>query len=207
MVFLKKLSITLALITVLTGQSLFSQNEALIQAFSQSYKYEQKGEYQKAIRELKSVYDAKSYEINMRLAWLSYSAGLFSESIAYYKKSINLMPYSEEARMGIIYPASAMGKWDIVIKAYKKILENAPNNTVANYKLGSIYYGQKKYTEAYKHFKIVVNLYPFGYDGLLMYAWTNFRLGKYKEAKLLFGKVLLLSPNDASAKEGLSLIK
>jgi Flp pilus assembly protein TadD len=40
-----------------------------------------------------------------------------------------------------------------------------------------------------------------------MFAWTNYKLGKYREAKLLFQKVLLLSPDDASAKEGLNLIK
>jgi Flp pilus assembly protein TadD len=40
-----------------------------------------------------------------------------------------------------------------------------------------------------------------------MLAWTNFRLTKYKEAKQLFNKVLLLAPNDASALEGIALIK
>jgi hypothetical protein len=40
-----------------------------------------------------------------------------------------------------------------------------------------------------------------------MFAWTNYKLGKYKEAKILFQKLLLLSPDDSSAKEGLSLIK
>jgi Flp pilus assembly protein TadD len=50
-------------------------------------------------------------------------------------------------------------------------------------------------------------MYPFSYDGLLMYAWTNYQLGKFADAKILFNKVLLLSPADKSAKEGLGLIK
>jgi len=53
----------------------------------------------------------------------------------------------------------------------------------------------------------VVNLYPFGYDGLLMFAWTNLKAGKLREAKILFNKVLMYSPGDKSALEGLSYIK
>ena len=207
MVFLKKYSILLIFTVLLGNNLLFSQNKEQIDAFAKSYEYEQVRDFQKAINELKNIYDAKSYEINMRLAWLHYNAGLFSESTTYYRKSISLMPYSEEAYLGLIYPASAMGKWDIVINSYKKILQNSPNNTSVNYKLGSIYYGKKKYTQAYKYFKVIIDLYPFSYDGLLMFAWTNYQLGKYQEAKLLFTKVLLLSPNDASALEGLSMIK
>ncbi len=206
MVFLKKHSIVLLLV-ILISQNLFSQDNKLAEVFAKTYEYETVGEYQKAILELKNVYDENSYEINMRLGWLSYNAGLFSQSITYYRKSISLMPYSEEAKFGLIYPATATGKWDIILNTYKKILENSPNNTVANYRIGLIYYGNQNYTEAYKHFKIVVDLYPFDYNGLLMFAWTNFQLGKYREAKVLFNKVLLLSPNDASALEGLELIQ
>jgi Flp pilus assembly protein TadD len=42
---------------------------------------------------------------------------------------------------------------------------------------------------------------------LHMFGWTNFRMGKLNEAKVLFNKALLVKPNDASALEGLSLIK
>jgi len=38
-------------------------------------------------------------------------------------------------------------------------------------------------------------------------AWTSFQQGKYREAKVLFNKVLMYSPDDKSALEGLSLIK
>jgi tetratricopeptide (TPR) repeat protein len=70
-----------------------------------------------------------------------------------------------------------------------------------------IYYYKKNYTIANKYFKKIISLYPFGYDALLMYAWTNFQLGKTGEAKIMFNKVLLLSPYDTSALEGLGLIK
>lgn len=207
MVFLKKHSIILVVLIMLSGQNLFSQSSDEINAFSKSYEYEADSEFQTAINEIKKVYNEDSYEHNMRLGWLTYNAGLFSQSIIYYRKAMKIMPYSEEAKFGLTYPAAAAGKWDIVEDCYKKVLETSPKNTVANYQLGMIYYGKQNYTEAYKYFKVVVDLYPFDYDGLIMYAWANYQLGKLREAKVLFNKVLLLSPDDESALEGLELIK
>jgi hypothetical protein len=40
-----------------------------------------------------------------------------------------------------------------------------------------------------------------------MLAWTNLQLGKSREARVLFNKVLLYSPGDKSALEGMGLIK
>ncbi len=208
MEILKTLKITLIAGFLFYGSAIYSQvNQQVIKAFKKSYQLEKKGEYKKAADVLKKVYDPKSYEINLRLGWLNYQAGLFTESATHYKRAVNLMPYSEEAKFGLIYPKAAIGKWDEVVNIYNKILDIHPQNTVANYRLGLIYYGRKNYDKAEGYFKKVVNLYPFGYDGLVMLAWTEYQLGKYREAKILFYKVLLYNPDDASAKKGLSLIK
>ena len=53
----------------------------------------------------------------------------------------------------------------------------------------------------------VVDLYPLGYDNLLMLGWTFYFLENYNEAKVLFSKVILYSLKDASANEGLQLLK
>jgi tetratricopeptide (TPR) repeat protein len=184
-----------------------SAQSAAVNAFKQSYVHEKNGDFKKAVDELKKVYDENSYEINLRLGWLNYQAGVFTESVSHYQKAVNLMPYSEEAKFGLILPKAATGKWDEVTAIYQKILANSPNNTVANYRLGLIYYGKKEYDQAFKHFEKVVNLYPFDYDGLIMFAWTNLQMGKTREAKVLFNKVLLYSPDDKSATEGFKLIK
>jgi tetratricopeptide (TPR) repeat protein len=205
-----KTLITLSIVLVmLFAKSSFAQDNsaALQEAFSSSYTLEKAGDYTKAAEALKKVYDEKSYEINLRLGWLIYEGGNFTESAAYYMKAINLMPYGIEARFGYVYPATALGNWDAVISQYQEILKTDPQNTTANYKLGSIYYGKAKYLEALPYFEKVVNLYPFDYDSLLMYAWSSYRLGKLREAKVLFNKALLNRPKDASATEGLGLIK
>jgi tetratricopeptide (TPR) repeat protein len=179
----------------------------LTAAFSDSYAKEKSGKYGDAASALKAYYDPNSYEINLRLGWLTYLQGQFTESLGYYNRAIDLMPYAIEPRLGVVLPASSLGNWDIVMNHYNKILAIDPNNTLTLYRMGLILYDKKDYTQAYKYFEKVVNLYPFDYQSVLMLAWTNLKLGKTREAKILFNKALLYSPGDASAKEGLSLIK
>ena len=206
MEILRKTSLII-LIAIFSISAKSQSTTDVVKAFKESYTYEVNGEYSKAIEILKKVHTKNAYEVNLRLGWLSYSAGRFTESVAFYQKAIDKMNYSIEAKFGIVYPAAALGKWEMVEKQYKEILKIAPNNTTTNYKLGLIYYGKEKYDIAQKHFDKVVNLYPFDYDSLLMLAWTKLKLEKMGEAKILFNKVLMLSPSDKSATEGLKLIK
>jgi tetratricopeptide (TPR) repeat protein len=188
--------------------NVFAQNEAKLQAaFSKSYQHENSADYKSAINAVKEVYEETNYDANLRMGWLTYKAGMYTESMGYYAKSINLMPYSIEAKLGYVNPAAAAGLWEKVIDQYHKILVIDPQNTTVNYRMGLYCYNKKDYKSAYGYFEKVVNLYPFDYDSELMFAWTNFQLGKFREAKIIFNKVLLMSPGDKSALEGLSLIK
>ena len=207
MEFLKREAILFILL--LAAFPVFGQvnQETLEQAFSRSYELEKNNDFVAAAGELNKVYDQSSYEINLRMGWLYYNAGRFDESVTYYSRAQQLMPYSEEARFGLILPKAALGHWDEVIELYNKILEIHPNNTVAMYRLGLIFYERKNYNKALPLFKKVVDLYPFGYDGLLMLAWTSYFTGNYNQAKVLFNKVKLYNPGDASANEGLQLMR
>ena len=180
---------------------------AVQEAFAKSHEFENKGVYTEAVSALKKVYQEDSYEINLRLGWVTYLNGSFTESSAYYQKAIKLKPYAIEPKLGFCYPAAALGNWDQLISQYNDILTIDPQNTTANYRLGSIYYGRKDYAKAEKYLEKVVNLYPFDYDSMVLYAWTNFQLGKLREAQVLFNKVLMNKPKDKSALEGLGLIK
>lgn len=184
-----------------------ANHAALEAAFSKSYSLEKSSDFSESIDVLKKVYDESSYELNLRLGWLNYNAGLFDESIIFYSRAKKLKPYSEEVRFGLISPMTALGKWKDVIETYEEILEVSPNNTVALYRLGLVYYGRKDYIKANTLFKKLVDLYPFGYDGLLMLGWTTYFLGNTNQAKVIFNKVNLYHPGDKSANEGLHLIK
>ncbi|MDX9852429.1 MAG: tetratricopeptide repeat protein [Tenuifilaceae bacterium] len=203
---MKKFIVILAAFLILPVILLAQDNSKQIAAFAESYAKEAAGNYADAAKALKAVYAETSYEINLRLGWLTYLQGQFTESLAYYNRAIELMPYAIEPRLGVAYPASAQGNWDYVVLQYKEILKIDPNQTLTLYRMGLILYERKEYQQAAENFAKVVNLYPFDHDSLLMLAWTSFQLGKTREAKVLFQKVLLYNPNDKSAQEGLSLI-
>ena len=78
--------------------------------------HEKNGDFSAAMDEMKKVMDESSYEINLRLGWLNYNAGLFDESVIFYSAAQKLKPYSEEARFGLILPKAAQGKWNEVIE-------------------------------------------------------------------------------------------
>ncbi len=204
---LRKIMFACSIFLFVTTQLLAQNNKALQDAFAASYKSETAGDYTRAIEILKKEYNQTSYEINVRLGWLTYNHGSFTESAAYYNKAIQLMPFSIEARLGFALPASAMGNWDQVVKRYQEILKIDANHYLTNYRMGLIYYNREDYQSALKHFERIANMYPFDYDAVQMFAWTNFRLNKPREARALFNKALLIRPGDASASEGLGLIK
>ena len=187
---------------------LVAQNQASTEgAFARSYEAEQAGNYQKAISELKTVYKTDHYFVNIRLGWLYYLDKQYTFSIQFYNLAILLKPYAIEARFGCIKPLSATGSWDKVKEQYLQILRIDPQNTVANYWLGVIYYNRKDYLNADKLFEKVVNLYPLDYDSIIMLAWTKLHIGSLADAKVLFNHALVIRPNDSSALTGLKQLK
>ncbi len=204
MEILKRMSLVLIMVMFIAN---INAQDNIAAAFKNSYTSEANGQYSKAVNQIKSVYNAGSYEINIRLAWLSYEAGQYTESASYYTKCIALRPLSVEALLGLTYPTSAMGNWDQVIDAYNKVLKIDKYNYTANLRLGQIYLNRKKYDMANSYFQLLINMYPFTYDVVLNTAWNNLYMGKFREAKVLFEKVLWLNPDDSSAKAGLDSIK
>lgn len=180
-------------------------NDALISAFSKSYELAAQSDNKGAANALKEVYDKSSYFINLRLGWLSHLSGSEMEAASYYKIATELKPNSVEARLGAIIPAEAMGNKNDVKAQCEAILIIDPQNTLIHYKLGMLYYSRKEFAPAFDHFKVVVDLYPFDYDGLLMFAWVNWQTGKNAESRIMFSKVMCLSPDDSSARLGLTM--
>jgi tetratricopeptide (TPR) repeat protein len=193
----------LAFSTTLSAQTA----EELQGAFTSSYTHEESKEYEAAINDLLKYYNASSYETNVRLGWLNYFYGEYSNSLKYYKVAMELMPYSIEAKYGYALPLSALGNWNEVIGIYNEVLKTDPQNSLANYKLGAIYYERAEYELAKSHAEKVVNMYPFDYDGVVLLAWVYLKMEDYRKAKILFNKSLLILPGNESAKAGLELIQ
>lgn len=119
-------------------------NKEVLTAFSKSYEYEYAQKYDAAITSLNEVYNASSYEINLRLGWLNYLSAKHKESISFYQKAIALMPAATEPMWAIINPFSKLESNNEIEKTYLSILKLDPKNTTAAYNLGYIYYYKKK---------------------------------------------------------------
>nr|WP_293836664.1 tetratricopeptide repeat protein [uncultured Arsenicibacter sp.] len=177
-----------------------------IAAFKESYVQEAKKDYRQAIAALKKA-GADTYEVNLRLGWLHYAAGLLTESVSYYEKAIYKQPSSIEARLGYALPASTLNHWDKVVEQYQAILRLDPNHSLTNYRMGLIFYNRKDYKTAEGYFQKVLRLYPFDHDSVLMLGWTKYMLGQRNEARELFTKALLYNPSDSSATQGLAALR
>lgn len=205
MEFLKVLSVTIfiCMSTIIHAQT----QQQLLNAFNKSYSLEAEKKYSEAISQLTSVNSESSYEVNLRLGWLLYLNANYTKSVVCYQRCITLMPVATEPLWGIVKPYAAQNNWVKVEATYKSIIKLDPKNSLANYWLGVIFYNRKDYTSAKKHLDVSLNLNPFDHDVMLTCAWTNYFLGNTSQAKVLFNKTLLSHPNDASALEGLALIK
>ncbi|MCA6073450.1 tetratricopeptide repeat protein [Fulvivirga sedimenti] len=202
---MKTLLLSLLFMTLAGG--LYAQDIGVLQeTFKQSYAAEADSNYSGSVKILMTRYDPSSYLMNARLGWLHYLNGQYFESVQYYEKAISLMPYAIEAKLGKANPLSMMGNWEDVIKTYEEILMIDPQHSLTNYRLGLIYYNRQEYDKAMPHVERVANMYPFDYYAVVLLGWINLKMGRNREARVLFEKALQILPEDPSALEGLRTI-
>ena len=200
----KKIVVLLVFCNFFFGLIAQSDN-AVREAIKKSYDSEYQLKYQKAIEDLMGVYEPTSYELNLRIGWLSYKAGKYTESINYYKKAITKMPLSIEAKLGIVYPLGALEKWEQVVDNYLAIVKIDVFNATANYRLALIYYNRGDYGNSWKYLQKYINLYPFDYDGNSLAGWVKYSVGKKEEAYVFFKKALMVNPYDTSFNKVLGI--
>lgn len=168
-------------------------------AFTKSYAFEYDTQYAKAITALLEAGE-DTYEINLRLGWLYYSSKDYAKSETYYKKAISMETGSIEARFGLALPLSAQGNWNDVLATYLEVVKQDPNNSIANYRIASIYYNRKDYANATSCLLKVIKMYPFDYDSNLLYGKILMAQNKNAEAKKFLTKAIEYNPQSDDAK-------
>ena len=198
-----RISILITLLFLALNHSAFAQDN-LTEAFRKSYYSETYQNYDAAIESIKSVYNADSYVINLRMGWLHYANGDFIESKRYYEKAIELESKSIEARLGYAYPLNYLLDIEGLKANYEAILKMDPLHSLANYRLALIYFNQKDFNKAKKYLGTTLSLYPFDYDSLVLMAAVNVGLGNIEAAKTNYRLALLYYPEDATIKKELN---
>jgi len=200
----------IAIVFVVFSVLAFEQKiDPKITAFNKSLTFETNKDYLSAVKELLNIYDSNkdNYLINLRLGWLYYNAGLYTESVLYYEKANKISSSSIEAKIGLTLPLSKLEKWDDVKNVYEQILKLDPQNYTANLRLGQYYLLRENYSQANKYLSVSYKNYPSDYESNLSFGWTQYYLGNRKLAKELFTNTLMLSPNDSLATIGFNISK
>ncbi|NPA80043.1 MAG: tetratricopeptide repeat protein [Thermotogae bacterium] len=172
------------------------------EAYHKSYTYEAKGRYEDAIKAMMVVYEAypDAYTPNLRLGWLYYLAKKYANSEYHYKKAIKAAPYSVEAKLGLTLPYMAQGRWKRVEGTTGEILKTDYYNYYANLRLCYALRHQKKYSQAEKVARKMLTLYPTDVSFLNELALALYYQGKKNDALAIFADVLILDPDNATAR-------
>ena len=192
----------IVLTLVFVSLSIKSQQNSDL-AFSKSYSFEYALQYAKAIAAINDL-KSDSYQINLRLGWLYYLSKDYVKAEQYYKKAVAQEKTSIEARFGLVLPMSAVSNWNGILLTYLEITKLDPNNSIANYRIASIFNARKDYLNSNAYVLKVLRLYPFDFDSNLLYGKNLIAQGKNTEAKKHLAKALEYNPQ---AEEVKSLIK
>ncbi|HHG74140.1 MAG TPA: hypothetical protein ENK22_03775 [Persephonella sp.] len=172
-------------------------------AYYRSYQYEKTGNYEDAIKSLMPVYQSypEGYTINLRLGWLYYLDKKYANSIFHYEKAMKVAPYSIEAKLGYTLPLLAQGKYADVERVCYQILNTDFYNYYGNLRLSFVLRMQKKYDIAEKVINKMLVIYPTDLNFLLELGLLKFFTGKKDEAKKILRDLLILDPENVTAKE------
>jgi tetratricopeptide (TPR) repeat protein len=205
----KKMLIVWIVILSLPPLFSYASRESVSQIYQRSYDEEGKGNYKEAILVLMQAerFEEKSYLFHLRLGWLNYLAKQFPDSVNAYQKAVTIKRDSIEAKLGLMLPLIAQGRWPEAEKVGKEILLMDRASYLANSRLAYIYYNMKSFKEAETYYRKVLQSYPGDVEMHAGLAWSLLKQDKKEEAEKVFLEILKIAPNHVTANVGIKLIR
>ncbi len=178
-------------------------DEEIKEAYHKSYNYEKIGDYRNAIKAMMPIFKEypDGYTVNLRLGWLYYLNENYANSIEHYQKAMVKAPYSLEAKLGYTLPLLAQGKFEQVEAETYQILNIDYYNYYGNLRLAYVLRMQGKLEMAEKVALKMLTAYPTDVSFLTEYALIKFAQGEKETALKTFMDVLILDPENVTAKE------
>ncbi len=197
---MKKFTLLLSLILIANGFAL--THEEIKDAYYKSYNYEKIENYTDAIKAIMIVYQEypNGYTVNLRLGWLYYLNENYANSLSHYEKAIQISPYSIEAKLGHLLPLLAQEKYGEVEKEAFKILDVDYYNYYGNLRLIFALRMKEKYDVAEKIALKMLAVYPIDVSFLTEFGLIKHAQGKVDRAIQIFSDVLILDPENITAK-------
>ena len=199
----------LILLMVLVQYVLSISYEDIKSAYHRSFNYEKVQDYDNAIKSLMPVYKSYpfGYTVNLRLGWLYYLKGNFSNAVYHYETSLKALPGSIEPLLGLSLVYLAQKRYSDAERVCYQIIKTDPFNYYGNLRLAYALVGNRKLKQAEKVLMKMLTLYPS--DPLLLSKLGEVRylLGDLRSAGDILSDVLILDPENQTAREILSRIK
>ena len=171
-------------------------------SYKRSFDYEGVQDYQNAIRALAPVYEAypNGYTVNLRMGWLFYLNGNHANAAAHYEVATRAAPMALEPKLGRLLPLLAQGRWgDAETLAYQ-VVSVDHYNYYGNLRLAIALRMQGKVDAAYQIALKMVGAYPTDILHLVELAQIQDARGDKAEARRLFGEILILDPENETAR-------
>ncbi|MFN3077532.1 MAG: tetratricopeptide repeat protein, partial [Alphaproteobacteria bacterium] len=171
-------------------------------AYLRSYGYERTLSYEDAIRALIPVADASpsEYKVNLRLGWLHYLRASHVPALAHYRKALDAIPTSIEARLGLLNPLIALERLEEATAVARQILTLDRYNYYGNLRLATLLRRQGQHDMAERVCRDLLALYPEDVSFLTELATLKAEQGQTEEATATFREIRILDPENVAAQ-------
>lgn len=171
-------------------------------SYQRSFDYERTQDYPNAIRALAPVYEAypNGYTVNLRMGWLFYLNGNYSNAVAHYEVATRAAPFALEPKLGRLLPLLAQGRWGDAETVAYQVVSVDHYSYYGNLRLAIALRMQGKLEPAYQIELKMVGAYPTDVLHLVELAQITDARGDKTEAARLFGEILVLDPENETAR-------
>jgi tetratricopeptide (TPR) repeat protein len=178
------------------------QQPDIAAAYHQSFEYERAQRYQDAVRALAPVYEAypNGYTVNLRMGWLFYLNGNYNNAVAHYEVAGTAAPAALEPKLGRLLPLLAQARWSDAEALAYQVVSVDHFNYYGNLRLVIALRMQKKLDAAHQVAQKMVRVYPTDLYYLVELALLHDARGEGDEARRLFGEILILDPQNETAR-------
>lgn len=176
---------------------LFANNQTIQKSYLQSYNYEQIGKYQDAIKVLLPLHNKypHGYTLNLRLGWLFYLDGHYTDAIKYYKKASLIKTHTLEPLLGLIRVYLTTYSYKEAENISTEILKKDYYNYYANLYICKALIGEKKYKIAIAVINKMLTLYPTDVS-FLEELFISYKATSNKRYQDIYKSILILDPNN-----------
>ena len=202
-----RIALGLSLLVLLGSLTVVAQVPEIAEHYRRSYVLEAQAKPAEALTELVQIRSkaGPSYFVHARTAWLAYLSGRYDVAESQYREAALLKPKAVEPLLGMTLVLMAQSKWRELERASVEVLKLDPKNAAARARLAHAYYSIGNYPDAATVYRELVEEYPGNLAHQTGLGWALARMGRLADAKVLFGEVLAVSPDNPHALQGMAI--